>query len=90
MGDMESAINSFMIYLHNIKKTSENTKQSYRRDLMKVRQYLEEQGITDVKKITATNLNSYVLYLEKNKFSAATISRNIASLKAFYHYLYKE
>lgn len=64
--------------------------QSYRRDLMKVRQYMEEQGISDVKQITAAHLNSYVLYLEKNKFSAATISRNIASLKAFYHYLYKE
>jgi len=45
VGDMETAIQSFMIYLHNIKKTSENTKQSYRRDLMKVKQYMEEQGL---------------------------------------------
>ena len=83
---MENEINAFMIYLHNIKKTSENTEMSYRRDLVKVKNYLEEQGIEDVRKITSTNLNSYILYLEKNKFSAATISRNIASLKAFYHY----
>ncbi len=87
---METEINSFMIYLHNIKKTSENTQMSYHRDLMKVKNFMEELGIADVKKITATNLNSYILYLEKNKFSAATISRNIASLKAFYHYLCKE
>lgn len=87
---METEINSFMIYLHNIKKTSENTEMSYRRDLVKVKNYMQEQGIVDVKKITATNLNSYILYLEKNKFSAATISRNIASLKAFYHYMCKE
>lgn len=87
---METEINSFMIYLHNIKKTSENTEMSYRRDLVKVKNYLQEQGIEDVKKITSTNLNSYILYLEKNKFSAATISRNIASLKAFYHYMCKE
>lgn len=87
---METEINSFIIYLHNVKKTSENTELSYRRDLMKVRNYMEEHGIQDVKKITSTNLNSYILYLEKNKFSAATISRNIASLKAFYHYMYKE
>ena len=87
---MENEINAFMIYLHNIKKTSENTVMSYRRDLVKVKNYLEEQGIEDVRKITSTNLNSYILYLEKNKFSAATISRNIASLKAFYHYMCKE
>lgn len=88
--EMDTEINAFIVYLHNVKKTSENTELSYRRDLMKVKSYMEEQGIEDVKKITETNLNSYILYLEKNKFSAATISRNIASLKAFYHYMYKE
>ena len=87
---MENEIYAFMLYLHNIKKTSENTEMSYRRDLVKVMNYMQEQGIEDVRKITATNLNSYILYLEKNKFSAATISRNIASLKAFYHYMCKE
>ena len=87
---MENELNAFMLYLHNIKKTSENTEMSYRRDLVKVMNYMQEQGIEDVRKITATNLNSYILYLEKNKFSAATISRNIASLKAFYHYMCKE
>lgn len=87
---MEQAINSFIIYMHNEKQTSENTELSYRRDLIKVQHYMAEQGIADVEKISETNLNSYVLYLEKNRFSAATISRNIASLKAFYHYMYKE
>lgn len=87
---MEAAIDSFMIYLHNIKKTSENTQLSYRRDLVKVKNYMQEQGITDVQEITEKDLNAYILYLEKNKFSAATISRNVASLKAFYHYMYKE
>ncbi|MBQ9928858.1 MAG: site-specific tyrosine recombinase XerD [Lachnospiraceae bacterium] len=87
---MEQAINSFIIYMHDVKQTSENTELSYRRDLVKVQHYMEEQGIADVKKISETNLNSYVLYLEKNHFSAATISRNIASLKAFYHFMFKE
>ncbi|MBO5055196.1 MAG: site-specific tyrosine recombinase XerD [Lachnospiraceae bacterium] len=87
---MEQEINSFIIYLHNEKRTSENTEVSYRRDLLKVQHFMENQGIEDVQKISATNLNSYVLYLEKNHFSAATISRNIASLKAFYHYMFRE
>ncbi len=87
---MEEYINGFMTYLHNVKKMSENTELSYRRDLKKVSDYLKDQGITDIKKVNATSLTGYVLYLEKNKFSAATISRNIASLKAFYHYLMKE
>ena len=87
---MEEAINAFILYLHNVKKMSLNTEMSYRRDLNKVADFLETQGVTDVTKVTETNLNSYVLYMEKNNFSAATVSRNIACLKSFYHFLVKE
>lgn len=87
---MEKEICAFISYLHNVKKTSANTEMSYKRDLEKVRHFMEEQGIADVCKITVTNLNSYILNLERNNFKAATVSRNIASIKAFYHYLFKE
>ena len=87
---MEQYIDDFMTYLHNVKKMSENTELSYRRDLKKVADYLNGMNVTDIKKVTGTNLTSYILYLEKNNFSAATISRNIASIKAFYHFLVKE
>lgn len=86
---MEKEINDFISYLHNIKKTSNNTELSYKRDLAKLWQYLEEKGINEVKDITAEVLDSYIVYLEENHFAAATISRNVASIKAFYHYLYK-
>jgi integrase/recombinase XerD len=87
---MEREIDNFVSYLHNIKKTSTNTELSYKRDLGKLRQYLEERGITDVNSITAEVLESYIVYLGENHFAAATISRNVASIKAFVHYLCKE
>ena len=40
--------------------------------------------------ITATNLNSYILYLEKEGKKPSTISRCIASMKAFFQYLLKQ
>lgn len=87
---MEKEIEGFVSYLHNVKKTSDNTELSYKRDLDKFRHFMEEEGITDVQKITVTNLHAYVLHLEERNFAAATISRNIASIKAFYHYMFKE
>lgn len=87
---MEREITAFIAYLHNVKQTSKNTELSYKRDLSKMYHYMLEQGIDSVKKITTTNLNSYVLFLEKNSFAAATVSRYIASIKAFFHYLVKE
>lgn len=87
---MEKQIESFISYLHNIKKTSNNTEMSYRRDLQKVAHFMQQRGKTAVKDITEDDLKDYVVYLESNKFAAATVSRNIASIKALYHYLYKE
>ncbi len=87
---MQREIDSFISYLHNVKRVSNNTEMSYKRDLNKFALYMSTQGVTDVSKITETMLNSYILYLEDNKFSAATVSRNIACLKSFYHFLFKE
>lgn len=87
---MEQVIESFISYLHNVKKMSTNTELSYRRDLLKVADYMRGQNISDVSDITAENLGSYIQYMQKNNFSAATVSRNIACIKSFFHYLVKE
>ena len=42
-----------------------------------------------VQQLTATNLNTYILYLEKAGKKPSTISRNIAVIKAFSRYLTK-
>jgi len=84
---MEQDIQSFIAYIHDVKKTSANTEISYKRDLCKLERYMEEQGISQTSMLTATNLNSYILYLEKNGFAPSTVSRSIASIKAFVHYL---
>lgn len=90
MGFMEQTIKAFMAYLHNVKKTSENTRLSYQRDLYKLQSFLGDLGVNRVEDITRTNLNSYILYLERNKMAPATVSRNIASIKAYFHFLFKE
>lgn len=88
---MEDAIQKFIRYLHKTKKASSNTEVSYERDLKKLQRYMEEeQHVTSWGDVTATNLNSYMLYLEREKFAASTISRNVASIHAFYQYLYKK
>lgn len=87
---MEQVVDSFIQYLHNIKKTSENTTMSYRRDLYKWVSYMAELEIRTPEAVTEEHLLEYVSYLEEQQFKPTTISRSIASLKAFYHYLFKE
>ncbi|MDO4556947.1 MAG: site-specific tyrosine recombinase XerD [Lachnospiraceae bacterium] len=86
---MKIAIQKFVYYLHNEKKTSHNTEISYQRDLKKFEDYLTEQGVGDISNVNSPLLNSYVLYLEREKFAASSISRNVASVRAFFQYLFK-
>lgn len=86
-GYMEQTIQAFMSYLHNIKKVSANTEESYRRDLERLQRFLAEHSVTEVDCITATDLNAFILSLEKEGFSAATVSRMTAAIKSFYHFL---
>ncbi|MCI9595113.1 MAG: tyrosine recombinase [Lachnospiraceae bacterium] len=83
---MLSDIENFTEYLREVKKTSRNTEISYQRDLVQLLSYLEGQGIKELNKVTKTSLNSYILYLEHEGRATTTISRMLASIKAFFHY----
>ncbi len=87
---MERFIEKYVEYLRNIKKSSDNTIASYRRDLMKFATYCTEKGITDIQSINETNINSYVLYMENQGMSMATVSRSVASIKSFFTFLHTE
>ncbi len=78
----------FLAYLTETKCASENTILSYRRDLRNFFQYLDKFGITDFSRVTSITLSSYTLYLQNNNKASSTISRNIASLKCYFSYLY--
>ncbi len=86
---MEQYINDFICYLQEVKNASKNTLQAYQNDLRKLQVFLEKQYINSVAKISETNLNTYVLSLEKEGLSPASVSRNIAAIKAFLLYLLK-
>ncbi len=84
---MEREVQEFISYLHNVKQTSQNTELSYKRDLAKVCHFLGQRGISSVAAVKADDLKDYIKDLEEQKLAAATVSRNIASIKAFFQYM---
>ena len=87
---MKKEIDSFISYLHNVKQSSTNTQMSYQRDLKKFAVFCEGRGITSVAKLSAQDLEAYVVKMGEEQFKPATVSRNIASLKAWVHFLQDE
>lgn len=87
---MKTALQDFITYMSEVKKASINTVMSYQNDLLKLIRHLDNQNITETGKISETSLNSYILNMEREGMSPATVSRNIASIKAFILYLIKK
>ncbi|MCD8105656.1 MAG: tyrosine recombinase [Lachnospiraceae bacterium] len=80
----------FIDYLKEQKNASSSTVDSYQRDLRRLESYLADCGVEEVQNVTATTLNSYILYLEKQGLSTATVSRSVSSMKAFFHFVYRK
>lgn len=85
---MERQLKRFFKFLEDEKKLSDNTLQSYRRDLDQFEEYIHSNDIS-YNRVDENVMEDYVKYLEDEGKKPATISRNIASLRAFYQYLLK-
>lgn len=85
-GSMRGEVDRFEQYLREVKQASENTVQSYRRDLMQMITYLEEKEIREAAKVTKTSLHGYILHMEEQGKAPTTISRMMAAMKAFFNY----
>ena len=84
---MTDYIAGFRTYLAEEKHSAANTLSSYIRDLTQFQAWLRETDATDLKKVKKDTVDDYVLSLKRKEKSPATITRSIASIKAFYSYM---
>lgn len=82
---MEKQVSNFLEFIKNDKRASDNTVQSYRRDLVKYEEYLNKNQM-DYSKVTPEQIETYMKYLQKIGKKSSTVSRNLASIRAFYLY----
>ncbi len=80
---MKSYLEGFNVYLA---QKSKNTVEGYIRDVAKYIEFLEENGITSFIDTTKSTVLTYLLSLQKQGRSEATVKRVLASIKAFYGY----
>lgn len=85
---MEKDIKNFLEFIKSDKKLSQNTLESYQRDVHQFQEYLVEKKI-DYKQVSNENVLGYLDYLKDLDKKASTISRHLASIRLFYQYLLK-
>lgn len=84
---MLDLISAYENYLIKVKQASVNTVFSYLRDIRQFSAWLQSTEGTDLMNATQLNISDYLMHLERDGRSAATVSRSLASLKNFYAYV---
>jgi integrase/recombinase XerD len=84
---MLDLVKAYENYLAKVKQASDNTISSYMRDIRQFASWLRTYDQSEVVDASQQNISNYLVYLEQNGRSAATVSRCLASLKNFYSYV---
>ena len=85
---MERQLKYFFDFLENDKKLSDNTLQSYKRDLKQFRKYLEACEL-HYNRVKEEDIKDYIKELQEQGKKASSISRCIASIRSFYQFVLK-
>lgn len=84
---MNTYIGEYTDFMRNTCHKSDNTVESYKRDITQYITYLNEMGIANIKNTTQTNILSYIMLLKKRGRASSTVSRVLASIRSYYLYL---
>ena len=85
----ESSIKEFKYYLRIERSLSDNTIQSYLRDINKLADYCNQLKI-DEKNVKVNDIRNFINHLNNDQISARSQARIISGIKAFYKYLILE
>lgn len=83
---MLDLVGAYEKYLTKVKNASSNTIASYMRDIRQFAEWLHGTAGLDVVDASQLNISNYLAHLQQDGRSAATVSRNLASLKNFFTY----
>ena len=80
-------VKKYINYIKDKKKLSNNTVLSYYTDIKKYMDYLKSINL-EVSDVVENDIIGYIINLEKDSVSVATVSRMISSIKSFHDYLF--
>ncbi len=83
---MEKQIKQFLDFLQNEKRVSNNTLQSYSRDIHQYESYISQNKL-NYAKVDGQKIHAYLKHLQDIGKKTSTISRSLASIRSFYQYL---
>ena len=87
---MERELAAYCAHLRNERQVSEHTQLAYRRDLTKVLEFCNHQGIASWKTLQIQQLRQLVARLHHHGQSSTSLARLLSAVRGLYRYLNRE
>ena len=83
-------IQNFLDEIESVKRYSDNTVASYKKDLQQFENFISERNIESVLQISEKTIRSYLIHLNQQGISKSSISRKLSSLRSFFDFVIQE
>lgn len=87
---IDNIIDSFLLELSGVKRSSDKTIQAYSNDLYQFQKFLKEKNINDLKSISERVVRLYLMKMSGDELAKTSISRKLSALRKFLDYCVRE
>jgi integrase/recombinase XerD len=87
---LQESLQDYLNYLSVERGLAKNTLESYGRDLHQYLEYLQQKKNLSLANTTQATVIGYLLQLQARGKATATLSRSLAAIKSYYHYMARE
>jgi len=87
---MENAVRDFGIHIDVERNLSYHTKRNYLSDLRQFREFLLKNGVDKPSDVDQAVIRAFLASLYRGRIKKVTVSRKVASLRAFFKFLLRE
>jgi len=88
--NIDSALRQFGTHIEIERNLSDHTKRNYLSDLYQFREFLRHEGVDALQQVDHAVIRAFLTALYRKRVKKVTISRKVASIKAFFRYLDRE
>ena len=88
--ELNSAIEQFLLYLHDVRQLSHHTLSGYRRDLLSLQRFSLDQGKNSAAELVEADIRNWVSLLHRKGLGGSSIQRSLSAARTFFNYLGRE
>lgn len=87
---LSAQVDSFLDYLRQVRRYSDNTVSAYRRDLQRFRDFLTRAGVEEAERVHGSHVRQYAASLHRDGRQGRSVQRSLSAIRSFFNFLARQ